>query len=144
MTRGDLHPGEIERLLHDQLGDVGEAVADLHDRQPTAQVRHRDAEHGRALELSQQLHLVLGVLGSGAGHPAAKLRREFLARRDRIDQPRVEQLVEQQRKGRDLLGQETGLRAEIDQPRERERVLVEQREIHGPAADALQHVQHAD
>ena len=137
-------PGEIQRLLNDQLGDVGEPVADLHDRQPAAQVGHRDAEDRRALELSQELHLVLGILGSGAGHPAAKLRGELLARRDRIDQTLVEQLIEQQRKRGDLLRQETGLRAEIDQPRERERVLVEQREVDRPAADPLQHVQHAD
>ena len=142
MTRGDLHPGEIERFLHDQLCDVGQAIAHFHDGQPTAQVRHRDAEHGGALELPQQLHLVLGVFGSGAGHPAAKLRREFLTLRDSLDQPRIEQLIEQQREGRNLLGEKPGLRAQIDQARERKRVLVEQCEVHGPTADALQHVQH--
>src|SRR4026209_825749 len=64
-----------------------------------------------------------GILGAGAGHPAAKLRGELLARRDRIDQTLVEQLVEQQWKRGDLLRQETGLRAEIDHASERERVL---------------------
>ena len=34
VTGGDLRPREHQRFAHDQLGDVGEAIADLHQRQP--------------------------------------------------------------------------------------------------------------
>ena len=60
--RGDLPPAELHGALEDQLGDIGEPVADLHQRQHAGQVGDRDAEHGGALEMSQHLHLALGIL----------------------------------------------------------------------------------
>jgi hypothetical protein len=67
----DLAPREPERLLDDQLRDVREAVAHLHHRQSPGEVRHRDAEHGRPLELAQQVDLALRIRRVAAGHACA-------------------------------------------------------------------------
>ena len=83
VTRGDLLPREVQRFLHEQLCEVRETVAHLHQRQPARQVRHRDPEHRRALELPQRIDLLLGVVGARAGHARAQFRLEFRARRRR-------------------------------------------------------------
>ena len=62
VPRLDLRPRQHQRFLHDQLGDVGETIADLHQRQAADQIGDRDPEQGRALELAQQLDLPLRLL----------------------------------------------------------------------------------
>ena len=143
VPRDDLLPGEIERLLRQQFGQVRQPVADLHQRQAASEVRDGDAEHRRALELPQGLDLFLGIVGGAVRHAIAQLDGQFGTRRRRVEQPLVEQFVEQQRKRRDLVRQELRMRAELEQPFARHRVLVEQREVNGAAADAFDHVQHA-
>src|SRR5215471_1950249 len=60
--RGDLPPAELHRALDDQLGNIGEPVAHVHERQQVGEVGHRDAEQGGALELPQSFDLLLGIV----------------------------------------------------------------------------------
>src|SRR5580658_10317236 len=57
--RRDLPPAELQCALDNELGDVGEPVAHLHQRQHAGEIGDRDAEQRRALELAQCLDLQL-------------------------------------------------------------------------------------
>ena len=54
----------------------------------------------------------------------------------------IDQFVEQQRKFRDLARQKAADRRHLDQPVERRRLLLEQRQVRGAHADRLQNAQH--
>ena len=143
MPRNDLLPRQVERFLHEQFGQVRQAVAHLHQRQAAREVRNGDAEHRCALELPQGFDLFLGIVDRAVRHPIVQLDGQFGPRRRRVEQPLIEQFVEQQRERRDLVGQELRMRAQLEQPFARHCVFVEQREVHRATADTLDHVQHA-
>ena len=44
MTLGDLRPGERKRFVYDQLSDIGESVADLHQWQTPSEIGDRNAK----------------------------------------------------------------------------------------------------
>ena len=115
--RGHLRPGEPHRLLDDDLGDLGQIVADAHQRNPAGQIGHRHAEDGRALELPQHLDLALGLVVGQVREPRRHLGLEFGARRRQSARGVVQQFVEQQRMRGDLRGQEFPQRGELHQLR---------------------------
>ena len=129
-------PGERKRLLEDQLGDVGQAVTDLHQRQASRQVQHRDPEHRGPAEVAQCVDAQF-LVGPGV----LQARREFLGELrpigQRLEDARVEQFVEQERMCGDLPCQVVAHAAGLHQPLERLGVLVEEREIGGTPADRL-------
>ena len=127
----DLVPGQVESLSCDQLRNVRETIAHLHHGQPARQIGHRYAKHGGPLELPQQVDLPFGIRRVGTGHPCAQVVLQLAARRRGLEQPLVEQFVEQQRKRRDLVGEKLRLGTQLDQALARDLVLVEQREING-------------
>ena len=135
-----LLPGDRERLFEDQLGDVGQPVADLHQRQPSRQVEGRDAEHGGAAEVAQCIHLQLRVAARML-EPRGELALELAAIRQRLEHAGIEQLVEQQRVRRDLARQVFAHAADPHQARQRRRVLVQQREVSSAAADRFDDAQ---
>ena len=143
VPRRDLSPRERQCLADDELRDVGEPVAHLHERQASGEVRHGDTEHRGTLELSQEIDLSLGVVAARTAHARAQVALELGPRRRRIEEPVVEQLIEQERERGDLVGEELRVRAQFDEAPAHHRVLVEQGEIDGTAADALRDVQHA-
>ena len=143
VPRLDLRPRQRQRFLHDQLGDVGEPIADLHQRQAADQIGDRDPKQGRALELAQHLDLSLRLLVLHVLATQRQILRELRARRRLLDQALVDQLIEQQRMRGDLVGEKLALLAQRDQPAQRRRVLVQQREIDGAAADHLEDFQDA-
>src|ERR1700729_3571127 len=100
----DLPPAKLQRLLDDQLGDVGEPVAHLHQRQDASEVRHRHAEQGGALELPQRLDLLLRA--GQLFEARTELARHVAARRQLRQQALIDQLIEQQRVCGDLRGEE--------------------------------------
>ena len=67
----------------------------------------------------------------------ASSQRQVGARRRRSKQPLVDQLIEQQRVRGDLRGEEVAVTAQLDEPRARRRVLVQQREVGRARADRL-------
>ena len=83
--RGHLLPAQPHGLLDDDLGDLGEVVADAHQRNRSGEIGHGHAEYRGALELPQHLHLPLRlVLGRGARaapRPRARARRAATATR---------------------------------------------------------------
>ncbi len=139
----DLRACQRHCFLHDQFGDVRETVADLHQRQPADQVRHCDPEQGRALELAQQLDLPLRLFVLHVLPAHRQLVRELRSRGRFLDEAFVDELVEQQRLGGNLICQELALLAQRDEPAHRRRAFVEQREIDRAPADALQDFQQA-
>ena len=140
--RGDLPPAELHRALDDELGDVGEAVAHLHERQQAGEVGHRDAKQRGALELAQRLDLLLGVVLAQLLHALGELAREVGARRQPREQPLVDQLIEQQRVRGDLRGEKITVTAQLDQARARRGVLAQQREVGRALAGRLDDGEH--
>jgi len=66
-----------------------------------------------------------------------ELARELAAVRQHLEQPLVDQLVQQDRERGDLPDQEVAVLADADQALERRRVLVQQRQVCRTAADLL-------
>src|SRR5690606_40819060 len=117
------------------LSRFGQPIADFHDRQSSEAVRDRDAEDRRALEHADRLDRRLAVVAVDVAQDAREQRLELLTRRRRVEDPRVEQLVEQQRMLGELAREPRAARGEVDEALERAGVLVQQREISAAPAD---------
>ena len=128
--RGHLLPGKSHRALDDEFGDIRQTVAHLHQRQPTREVGHRDAKQRDALEMTQHLDLPLGVIFQQLLQRQLQIPLQALASRQLGEQPLIEQLIQQQRMGCDLIRQELTARAQLDQPGSRHSAFLQQREIH--------------
>ena len=101
----------LQRALDDELGDVGEPIADLHDRQAPGQIGDRDTEYRRALEVPQRLDLVLRIIVAQLLHAReVQVAREIGALGKLGQQALIDQLIEQQRIGGDLLHQKVAVR----------------------------------
>jgi hypothetical protein len=138
-----LLPGKVHAALNDQFGDVGEPVADAHQRQPAGKIGQRHREHRDLLELPQCLHLTLRIVCRHALGARRQLHDESLPRWQFIERLGVDQFIQQQRKVGDLPRQKTADRAYLDQAVQRRRLLLEQSQVRGAGADRLQHPQHA-
>ena len=136
--RRHLLPGLRERLLDDQLGDVGQPVGDAHHRQAAGNVGDRHAEHRGALELAQRLDEALRIVRIDARQAVGEVRREFGPRGRLGEHALVHELIEQQRMRRDLRGEEFAAAADVDEAAQCGRVFVEQREVRRARADRLE------
>src|SRR5579885_487948 len=85
--RGDLTPGELHGARDDELGDLGQAIADSHHRQAARQVRHRNPENGRPLEMAQCLDLTFRLVLVNLLHRPLQLTGERLAVQEVRQQP---------------------------------------------------------
>ncbi len=106
------------------------------------EVLHQQAKRLRVLEVPERIHLPLLVVARGL-----QRRCELLAPRVpvafREQQPRVEQLVQQDRMARQVVGRPRGRRHEVGEPRHQRRMLDQQRQIRAATADGLQQVEQA-
>ena len=126
------------RTLDDELGDVGEAVAHLHERQRAGEVGDRHTEQRRALELPQRLDLLLRIVLAQLLQARLEIARELGAIGQLRQQPLVDQLIEQQRMGGDLLRRGSPRAGTARTSRARAaRVLLQQRKIGRALADRL-------
>ena len=129
---------------HDQLGDLGQPVADPHQRHAPGQIGHGDAEHRRALELAQRstsrssssarvdeprMRCPVPASSSARGRQARRAGARRSARRAAAGARRSAR-----REIRRARASSTSRRRAL-------RVLVQQREIRRARADGLEHPQ---
>src|ERR1700683_492420 len=124
-----LSPSEIHAALNDEFGNVGEPVADRHQRQASGEVRERHRKYRDLLELPQSLDLPFRIIGGQPLGARGQFTGKTCARGDLIEGFGVDQLVEQQGKIGDLTRQEAAYAAAVDQTIERRRLFLQQREI---------------
>ena len=135
-------PAQIHGARDDELGDIGEPVAHLHQRQHARQIRHRHAKHRRTLELAQGLDLLLRILLAQLFHAGIKIAREGGPLGQLRQQPLVNELIQQQRVGGDLGGEKIPVAAQLHQARARRAVLAQQREVRRALPDRLDDREH--
>ena len=83
------------------------------------EIGDRDAKRGRALKLTQDIDLPLGILALHRDAARREVLRELLAARRLLDEALVDQLVQQQRLRGDLVGKELALRTQLHQAPQR-------------------------
>ena len=138
VPRHEFAPGGVEREVEQDFRRIGQPVADLHQRQVPEAVGDRDPEHCSTLELAHGFKRGFDILGI---EPADLLGHEpvqLLARRRRLEQSRIEQLVQQQGVFGDLPAQQRARTCEIQQLLQRSGILIEQRQIGAAPADRAQ------
>ncbi len=113
--RGNLPPTELNRVLDDDLRDLGEPVAHTHHRYPPGEIGHGHAEDRKALEMTQRFDLALGIVVIQLLESRARLVFETRAT-GQLRQTLVNELVEKQRMGGNLLSQEVSVPTQFDQP----------------------------
>ena len=133
---------EFERALDEEFGDVGQAVAHAHDRQVTQQIRNRETEDGRALEMAHGVEHALLIGRIHPGQAMLELECERRAIRRLLEQAIVEEFVDQQRMRGDLVHQQVAMRRQRDESSARSRVMAQQREIRRAPPDRLEHAQY--
>ena len=137
----EVAPSDPQGLLEYGLGEPGQTVADLHDRQPVAEVRNGNSKHRRALKLGDGLHASLAV-------PIVRpeliphIPLDIVTRDELGVQARIEQFVEQHRVASDLLGNVIAARAQVDEARENHLVFVEQRQVRTAPKNAFNDAKH--
>ena len=122
---GQLVPGQSHGPVQYQFSDIGQAVADDHQRHAARQVQEGHAESGRAPEMPQRVDLPLQV-AARLLEPRIEFPRELPAIRQFDEYASVDQLVEQYREGRHLAREEVAMPADLDQPLQRLGILIEQ------------------
>lgn len=73
VTLHQLPPGQFEDLDEDRLGQPGQVVADLHQRQRAGDLRGRHPQPVGQLEVTKGLHLLLEVVLGNPHQPFAQL-----------------------------------------------------------------------
>ena len=124
-----------ERAVEHDVGQRRQMIGEALDGEPAAQVLRQQAERLRMLEVAQHVHLVLGVAGC-----AREQARELVAPRVPVrlgqQHARVEQLVEQQRMARQVVGGPRRRAHQVGEARQQRRMLDHQREIRAAPATA--------
>ncbi len=90
-------PGQSNHMVENRFGNIGQAVADLHQWKNARDVRRGHPQHIHLFEPAQRVHLKLQILRVNAFQAALKLLFQGLFQRRRIQGPGVYQLVEQGR-----------------------------------------------
>jgi hypothetical protein len=142
MAGDQMGMGQIEHARDRNLGDLGQIVADHHQRDGLGQISGGDAQLIALGELVQPLHLLFQILGVDMGQQGIEFGFQTVAAQGRVEPARVEQLVEQQRMTPDLLGEPGTEAGEPDQVREDQRMLGEHRQIGGAPHHGFQHPQY--
>ena len=138
MALGHLRVSHVQGVRQDQLGGVGEPVADLHQRQVRHPVGDRDPEHRAALKRAHDLELRFKVVGHAHADRLVQRFLQFLAGGRGVENALVEQFVEQQRMLFHQCHQELAAFGERQQPRQRAGIFADQRKIGAAPADGLQ------
>ena len=122
-------PGQRQHLIEDRLGQPGQVVADLHQRQRAGELRGGHAQAVRQLEVAQRLHLLFQIVLGNPRQPLAQFGGQLRRLGRAVQAAFIEQFVEQQREMGDLLGDQRAGRAELQQAGQRAGVLGEQHQI---------------
>ncbi len=135
-------PGQLDAAPDEDVGEFREVVGELlHGEQP-GDVLCEEAEHLRMVRLAQHVHLLFGVGLEGVG-----LLGELLAEARpvgrHLQDARIEQFVEQDRVAQQVVGRPGRGAGDLRDLFERLRILQQQREIGGAAADRFEQVEHA-
>ena len=138
MAFGQLRVRQVQGVGQDQLGGVGEPVADLHQRQVGRPVGHRDPEHGAALEGPHDLELGLQVVGHAQADRPLQRFLQFAAGGGGVEDALVEQFVQQQGMLFHQRHQELAAFRQRQQARQRAGILADQREVGAAPADGPQ------
>ena len=140
---GSLRQAQLERQVEHDVGQLREVVGELFQRQQAGEVLRQQAEHLGVVRFAQQVHLPLGVrldarparVAAGRGRPAqsgaASSRRG------------IEQFVEQHRVALQVVGRPARSADQLRHLLQRLRVLLQQRQIGGAAADGFEQVEAA-
>ena len=143
VLRDELAARGTQRIIEHELGGIRQPVADLHQRQRAQPIGDARCERSPCVGTRESRRASLRRRRADALRRALEQGRELVARRRRIEDAVVEQLVEQQRLLGDLPRQPRAVGDEPEQPIERGRILVQQREIRAAPADGAKHRQHA-
>jgi len=136
---GHLVPGQTHATLDDQLRDVRQSVAHLHQRHAPGEIRECNTEHRDLLELTQGLDLPLRIVRREALRSRAEFPNEARAGRRLVEGVGIDEFVEQQGKIRDLSRQEPAYRANIDEALQCRRLFLQQGKVGRTCPDGLQH-----
>ncbi len=143
VARHGLAPGQGQHLFENRLGQPGQVIADLHQRQAAGDFRSRDTQAVGQLEVAQGFHLLFEVILGNPRKALAQLCGELRCQR-RLEQAAfIEQFVEQQRKAGDLFGDPRAGGAQRQQPAQGVRVFGQQHEVGRTAGDSLHQRQDA-
>ena len=113
-------------------------IADLHHRQGAGDIRRRDMQLLRLLELAQRLQLLLFILFRHPQQILTQLVAIGIGRRRLIEGVGIQQLIQQQRVARQLAGDHRRCRAERNQVFQRAGEFAQQFKIGGAGDDAGQ------
>ena len=91
--RRHLLPAESHRALDNNLGDLGQPVADLHQRQAATQISNSHPEDGSSLPLHQHFNLPLRVVTGHGSQMLIDVILESISFRNVPQQARIEQLI---------------------------------------------------
>ena len=125
MPFGKFAPRNAQRLFENDLGQPRQSVTDLHNRQSTVEVGNRDTKHGCPLERGNCAHALLAVAGF-VRQAFLEFGRDIRARYALTEQARIEEFVEKGRVARNLVSDVVAAAAQVNEPRKRTVILVEQ------------------
>ena len=97
VLRDELVARGAQRKIEHELGSIRQPVADLHERQRAEAVRDGNAEQRGALEHADRIEHGFDIAFGRSLRRAVEQRRQLVARRRRVEDAVVEQLIEQQR-----------------------------------------------
>jgi hypothetical protein len=138
MPPAQILPYLLERDLEDEVGERGKVVGQALDGEQAGEVLRQQAEHRRLVRLAQQVHALLDILRGRELY--LEVFSEGRKIGGRVQQPVVEQLVEQQRVAGDELRRPARGADDARHALQRLGMLGEQREVGGAAGDRLDQV----
>ncbi len=136
-------PGQQQHLLQDRLGNPGQVIAHLHQRQGTGNLGGRDTQHVGALEVAQGFHLLFKVILGDTQQMLTQLVSQLISFRRPVQAPGIEQLIQHHRIAGNLLGNPRTGRTEHQQLAQSARVFRQQHQIGRAPGHRLDQRQHA-
>ncbi len=125
MPLDELVVSELQGQLHNELCCVGQPVADVHQWQLTKRIGDGDSKDRGPVKLPKHIERCLDIAVLGLLQLTLQYVAKILSRRRRVEDPRIQQLVEQNRLTCKLAAQVAATAHENQQALERRRVLVQ-------------------
>ena len=97
MPGGEVIPGQPQGLSQHHFGDVGEVVADDHQRHRACHIGCRHMQHRRLFELAQGFHLLFQIVIGDGAEPFSQIAFQRTAVQRRVERARIQQFIEQYR-----------------------------------------------
>ena len=129
VARLQLRPGQRQHLFETDFGNKRQLVAHFHQGQTRGDVGSGDAQHLGGLEVAQRLHMPFEIIHRQARQCAAQRRAQRIALGRAVQAVAIEQLIEQRRVTRQLLGNPGAGGAQQGEIGERRRIFDQQQQI---------------